>query len=222
MSILLSRADPNAPNEDGLTPLHLAAKRGLDSIVLQLLQCAHTNPNATNNVSETPLHHACYLNKPGCAAALVSAAADVNIKNKWGELPQHLCSFHGHIECTRALFDSPKVQPDGKNAWGETALHLASASGHIPTVEFLLEHANLDAQDNEGKTPLHLAAFKGNARMVEVLLKKANPSVCNDYGQLPVDIAVRKGFENVVEVLRRGRDRVAAAAASPAAGRPGE
>ena len=115
--MLIPHADLNAANEDGLTALHLATRRGLDTVVMKLLKCSQINVNATNNRAETALHHACYLNKPGCVTALVQAGADTDKRHKHGELALHLSSFHGHIECLRSVLRSPDAQSNGKNAW---------------------------------------------------------------------------------------------------------
>ena len=167
VSVLLPHADLDAANEDRLTALHLATRRGLDTIVMKLLECSQINVDAINTQAETALHHACYLNKPGCVAALVQAGADTNKKNKHGELALHLSSYHGHTDCTRLVLRSPDAQPNGKNAWGKTGLHLACSKGHADTVACLLEHGDPNVRDDDGKTPLHVATFRGHARVIE-------------------------------------------------------
>ncbi|KAI9824726.1 MAG: hypothetical protein M1832_001552 [Thelocarpon impressellum] len=206
ISVLLGRADPNVTNEEGLTPLHSAASRGLEGIVSILLRCSRTNADAVNDRNETPLHMACYGNVPGCVAALLEAGANLNIRNKQGELPLHLASYHGHAECVRLVLANTRAQADEKNAWGETGLHLASSNGHAQTVERLLERADPNAADNEGNTPLHRAAFKGHANVIEQLLShKADPTIRSDFGQSPLDIAIRKKFESAAAVLREAQ-----------------
>ena len=48
---------PNAPNQDGYTPIHRAAWKGHTEIV-QILAPLTDNPNAPNKAGETPIDYA--------------------------------------------------------------------------------------------------------------------------------------------------------------------
>ncbi|KAL0027780.1 hypothetical protein WJX77_004890 [Trebouxia sp. C0004] len=54
--LLHHRADMNAPNSKGQTPLHWAARRGYASVVKELI-AAVANVNATDNQGAAPLQH---------------------------------------------------------------------------------------------------------------------------------------------------------------------
>ncbi|KAI9763207.1 MAG: hypothetical protein M1835_007900 [Candelina submexicana] len=202
VSVLLTHADPNVVNEDWMTPLHYAARRGLDSIVNKLLNCPQINVDAVNDRAETALHFASYWNRPGCLKALLQAGADTNKKNKGGETALHLAAFGGKLGCVNALLQA-RADTDTKNKWGETALHLAASGGYADTVACLLEHADPNAQDDEGKTPLHLSAFEGHVSIVEqLLLRGADATIRSGYGQSPLDIANLKKFDSVAALLQ--------------------
>ncbi|KAI9695740.1 MAG: hypothetical protein M1836_006107 [Candelina mexicana] len=125
VSVLLAYADPNVVNEDWVTPLHYAARRGLNSIVIKLLNCPQINVDAVNDRAETALHFASYWNRPGCLKALLQAGADTNKKNKGGETALHLAAFGGKLGCVNALLQA-KADTNTKNKWGENGAALSS------------------------------------------------------------------------------------------------
>ena len=64
--LLRSKADPNAKDNDGLTPLHWAAGYNLSNAAQSLLRSG-ANPNVADKMGITPLHQAA-----GSAAVAVS------------------------------------------------------------------------------------------------------------------------------------------------------
>ena len=56
--LIASGANVNTVNAGGHTPLHEAAYRGFDEILMKLLQNG-ARPNAISNQKRTPLHEAC-------------------------------------------------------------------------------------------------------------------------------------------------------------------
>ena len=48
--------NPNAPNNEGLTPIHIAAFGHIE--IVRLLMTSTNNPNAPNNFGWTPEHFA--------------------------------------------------------------------------------------------------------------------------------------------------------------------
>ena len=74
MQFLLTYAavNPNELNEDGVTPLHIAASTR-DSVALDiLLSCPHTDPNTTNAFGSTALHIATQVGSLDCVRTLLS------------------------------------------------------------------------------------------------------------------------------------------------------
>ncbi|KNC48547.1 uncharacterized protein AMSG_04992 [Thecamonas trahens ATCC 50062] len=154
-----------------MTPLHWAAKLGLDHSATLLLYYG-ANVEAANDYKETPLHLAAAEGQVSAAGILVRAKADVNVRNVDGKTPLHLAVENGEVESAELLLTSG-AHVDARDKNGETPLHAAVHHNQLPAVLLLLEHgAALDEQDSRGWTPLHTAAWTGKPRNVKVLLDK--------------------------------------------------
>ncbi len=83
-------ADPNVRQGfDGWTPLHLAARKNLNTAIIAGLVAAGADPKATENSGETPLHKAARNNNSAVIDALLEAGADINAQDLFGETPLH-------------------------------------------------------------------------------------------------------------------------------------
>ncbi|KAJ8668099.1 hypothetical protein QAD02_009762 [Eretmocerus hayati] len=144
IKILLTRnADVNAKSWDGDTPLILAAKSGINSLVDILL--SHDVRNYENKDHLSHLHIA-------------------SMRNRVDVVEKLLLINQGKFLNRQVLQSSIVWQ-------GYTPLHLAVYFGCIETVEYLLEcGANILAIDSQGFTPLHLADYQRNARIIDILL----------------------------------------------------
>ena len=92
--LIADGADVNDTNEDGYTPMHLAAIYGELECVRLLLQ-NNANKEAPDNDGKTPLHWAAHEGKVECVAALLEAGAMKNASNKGGSRPLHFAAFNG-------------------------------------------------------------------------------------------------------------------------------
>ena len=72
MECVAAGADPNARNESGETPLHVAAASNDNPAVIATLVDAGADPNARNKSGKTPLHEAAASNdNPAVFATLM-------------------------------------------------------------------------------------------------------------------------------------------------------
>ena len=89
----LTLADnPNAPNEDGDTPIYCAAKNGQTEIV-KILAPLTDNPNAPDNKGWTPIHEVASSGHTEIVKILAPLTANPNAPDDDGHTPIHLA--HG-------------------------------------------------------------------------------------------------------------------------------
>ena len=152
-------ADPDARNEWGDTPLHLASAIKSEPMVATLL-AAGADVSARNGYGATPLHRAARDRfdpvDAGVVAALLAAGADVN---QWGST--------GHTPLHHAA-GTPSV-----SLWSsEAGLGTDPRPGVNPAVAVLLSSgAETSLPDNGGQTPLHEAVAADKSNHVAMLLR---------------------------------------------------
>ena len=83
-----SGADPRAPDQDGMTPLHAAAEKSKTPGVVVTLLNAGANLEARDRDEMTPLHAAAATSvTPDVIVALLNAGADLKARDKGGATP---------------------------------------------------------------------------------------------------------------------------------------
>jgi len=152
-------ADVNAKDEQGKTPLSLAASRGFLSFI-PILRDAGADVNTKDNAGMTPLHWAAYLGHIEVVHFLLSFGADINAKTNGGSTPLHIAtpSCHSLLEAAQKQAQE-KPQEDGYTA------ALVEASHSLFTATSKMLKANLDAHAVETMVILPLIE---QAREVEL------------------------------------------------------
>lgn len=144
--LLCHGADPSLSDNQGQTPLTLAARQGHVGVLQILLDWIHDQGSDT---VRTLLEHA---DSEGWTALRSS-------------------SFGGHNEAVKMLLEAG-AEVEGCDPEGRTALRAAAWGGHEEILLTLLGHgAKVDSMDHEGRTPLIAAAYMGHKEAVEILLE---------------------------------------------------
>ena len=114
-------ADPNARDEDGLTPLHYAATESETPAIVTALVRAGSNPNARDEKGRTPLHYAVLKSTtPAVVTALVKAGADLNARSKSGATPLHLAALENKTSVIVAALLDAGANPAARDKEGKT------------------------------------------------------------------------------------------------------
>lgn len=93
-------AEVNAPNDSGITPIHLAA---YPETIVQLSEYA-ADINHQAHDGSTPLHtHAAEHDNSDCIAALLELSANKTIKNNSGQTALDIAKIHQDVEKVQLL-----------------------------------------------------------------------------------------------------------------------
>uniref|UniRef100_A0A8C0VHI3 Ankyrin repeat domain 27 n=1 Tax=Cyanistes caeruleus TaxID=156563 RepID=A0A8C0VHI3_CYACU len=137
----------NVSNQDGFTPLHMAALHGHGELASLLLRHG-ASASAKNALLAAPLHLACQKGHSQVVKCLMDYNAKQNKKDIYGNTPLIYACSNGHYETT-ALLLQHGASVNLSNAKGNTALHEAVAGRHEALVALLLQHGALRHLRNE-------------------------------------------------------------------------
>jgi len=146
-------AEVNKPGPDGLTPLHVAARKG-SLVVIKLLLQHGADIEAKDRRGNTPLASALlarntlvadYLVKQG---AKLDANALLDLTVRQGKADRDVIDF----------LVKQGADLDASNDQGNPPLHQAIIGGYRVVAKYLIKKgADINARNRDGKTPLQLA-----------------------------------------------------------------
>lgn len=193
--------DLNAPDPNGLTPLHYAARNRRTAIVKLLLERG-ANINAKGAKGISPLQEAVWNGNAGIAGILIAAGAAVNAADEDGFTALHFAAENGSDECVSLLlgYGAEMTRRSAKNT---TVIHVAAYNGKTSVMEILISKgADINLPGQRNWTALHYAADRGHAAIVEVLIKNgANVEAQGENGCTPLHVAVNANHLEIVRLL---------------------
>ena len=224
--LLRWKADPNATDKLGQTPLHLAVSdRDADPLErherVGVLLAAGANPNARTDLQETPLHRATLSLRDSSAevSQLLRSGAEPQVQDHFGNIPLHFAAAHATTARTAVV---EKLVEKGsriniRNNVGETPLHLAASregEGQAGAMTKLLQNgADLTLVDAKGRTPIDVASptaeqiFELHHKAQELKERRAmNDRTANQAPNKPnrVDEYHQQFADQIVEQIRQG------------------
>ncbi|CAB0044225.1 unnamed protein product [Trichogramma brassicae] len=154
--LLRSGADPNSPDGDGQTPLHIIGKGGLGDDLPELFfeicdeKQQTVQIDARDVLGNTPLHEALTRDNKKAAELLLRIGADPKLATNDALTPLHLiCKYTNGDDLAKTFFaisdeKHQSIQVDARDEFGRTPLQLAVASLSPDVIEILLNRgANL-------------------------------------------------------------------------------
>ena len=171
--------DPNCRDEDGSTPLHLAAVLGLTRIIATLAQAGGNIEARAGAQQSTPLLQAAEHGQTAAAISLLDLGANANALDSSGTTALELAASGNNIRLLIALIKRGAVVDarSGVNGW--TALQCAAGFNRPAAISALVRFgADVNNRDNVGDTPLMTACSLGHIDCVQQLLAGgADPSL---------------------------------------------
>ena len=168
--LLNAGAHVNQSNEQGYTPLIVAAMQGRESCVELLLDSgAEVDQHMTTEGAATALLAAAQQGHVRCVSMLLAAGGRVNQANENGDVPLGAAAYKGQVACAeRILLAGASV--DHANARGATPLGLACYGGHAKCAALMLSHgASIDHAADGGRTCMYAASRLGHVECVQIL-----------------------------------------------------
>ncbi|XP_042524058.1 ankyrin repeat domain-containing protein 27 isoform X2 [Dipodomys spectabilis] len=156
----------NVTNQDGASPLHVAALHGRADLVLLLLKHG-ASPSARDKAQATPLHLACRKGHFEVVKCLLDSNVKPDKKDLSGNTPLICACAEGHHEVA-ALLLQHGASMNASNSKGNTALHEAVIGNHVFVVELLLLHgASVHIMNKRQRTAIDCADQK--SKIMELL-----------------------------------------------------
>ncbi|KFZ08626.1 hypothetical protein V502_09249 [Pseudogymnoascus sp. VKM F-4520 (FW-2644)] len=159
VKLLIKRDDVAVDSKDneGRTPLSLAAEDGYEAVVKLLIKRDDVVVDSKDNRGRTPLSWAADWGYVAVMKLLVDRDdVVVDSKDNKGWTPLSWAAQNRHEEIVKLLIKRDDVVVDSKDNAGQTPLPLAAMRGQEKIVKLLIERDDIvvDSKDNDGHTPL--------------------------------------------------------------------
>ena len=203
--LVASGANVNAPQGDGMTALHWAAKHG-DAALTDALIKAHANVNATTTIDAyTPLLIASKSGNPAVVRALIKAGANVNAVAGTGATSLHLAAESGNTDVVAALLDKG-ADPNAKEAlWGQSPLVFAAEDNRADVIRLLIKRgADVNALTKAVNLTEEAAAEQAGTKKRNEVLISFMPQARRDSVAAAVKEAAAKAAANPALAGGRG------------------
>ncbi len=159
-------------DEEGRTPLHVAATNGNTEAISQLLQ-AGASIDSKGKYGRTPLMLAISSGKQQAAKLLLEKGSDVNSATKTGYTVLMMAATKGYL----SIIEKILIRVDNinsRNSEGRTALMNAVKFDHIKTTEALLNHrADIEIKDKNGQSAMEMAENEHMKKLLSEHLEKS-------------------------------------------------
>ena len=168
--LLDAKANPNAQDRTGKTPVTVAAERGKTD-VLKALLAVGGDVNARDQVQGSPLLWASGLGTTETVLILLNANANPNIQDVNGMTPLMWAAGVGKPETVTLLLAKGADAKAIDRLTGESALMRALRTGKTETVKIILAaNPDIGVRNSLGMTPFLVACAYGDVDKIKMLV----------------------------------------------------
>ena len=191
--------DPtNIKDRYGVSPLHVACKKGNLSLVRTLICDYHADLNDKDEFGKTPFTLALEYERDEVMLVLISEFG-YDPKDRYGVSPLHVACKKGNPSLVRTLICD-------YHANGKTLFTLALENERDEVMLVLISEFGCDPTNikcRKGVSPLHVACKKGNLSLVRTLILdyQAGLNKKDSYGKTPFIKALENERDEVMLVL---------------------
>ncbi|PRQ38111.1 putative ankyrin repeat-containing domain, PGG domain-containing protein [Rosa chinensis] len=172
----LIKVDPNlasVENDEGESPLYLAARGGMLEIVNQIIR---TNPSSAHGGSfgQTALHAAVVERHVGVMEALVAFKQELAKEaDRQGRTPLYYAASLGDHRTVKRLLELDTSTAYVLDKGGRSPIHVAARNGHTGVIREIIQHCPDSGEliDPYGQNALHIAISSGQANVVTYILE---------------------------------------------------
>jgi ankyrin repeat protein len=201
--LMYANVDPNEKNDEGFTPLVLAAEKVLPEVIRLMLQHG-AKVNMPSKYNVTPLIAAAAANRLAVVKLLLEYGADPNMKDDFAMTAlMHAVKNKNHTVVSALTEVMHKSGIDAADKDNISPALYAAKNNDIQTLSILAKTgADLNVKDELGKTPLILATGMGNISLVRDLLAAgANTENKDNAGRTALMHAVQGGYAAITALL---------------------
>lgn len=216
--VLTLLRNKNQANRYGITPLQVAAAKGMLSVV-QYLNRYKTRTLEVDTQGRNALHIAAMYGQVETALYLVNNGFAINApetptnpkkaKRSLGRTALHLAAHFGHTEVFIQLYEAALKQghnPEQEDNLGQTVREYAVMSKNNAMLQ-LIQHLPSYHDTANNQRLLRAAVMVDNVDIVnELILREANLTAINEQGQSILHIACIYNAVQATAILVQGRD----------------
>lgn len=194
----------DACNQDGMSPVYSASRRGHITVVRALIR-AGADVNKSSADCFSPLHVASQQGFVEVVKELLAAGAQLDHSNGVGQTALHAASDQGYVEVVSQLI-SAGADVHKRDTKGMSALYMAANASQCDVMrELLRAGADVNQAEGDGGTPLMQVKDLPCVRML--LNAGANPTATDALGCNALYYASRRGnLDVLMELLSAGAD----------------
>lgn len=191
----------NQVDEEGMTPLHIAAYFGNTEVVKKLLE-NNALLDVYSNSGVNAIHLAAARGHVDILKLLIQKGVSIGKTDLYGGSPLHAAAESGQIQTVKYLIEN-KAGINNTDKEGVTALQFAVLHNHIEVAKLLIATgATVNFYSKKYGPLLHAAIRNKNIEMVKLLIDaKANVYEVDKANNSAVHIAAELGNIEILSVL---------------------